>query len=236
MRKMIVRAVAVLTMAVVLTGCAGIETIEGQNAAQNNEPELTTDATAAADDTAVAEATETPEAEKTTDAKETAEPAEDTEPPESAEEVAEEASGGGSILCFSGKDVYGNEVNTADVFAKNKITVVNIWASWCPPCAREIPELDKLNKELNGKGCAVVGLLDDGEDPRVLEDAKYILEDAQATYLNMIFPEQISVEVEFEVYPTTFFVDHNGTILGDPVVGARPDQYKKTVEKLLSNM
>ena len=62
---------------------------------------------------------------------------------------------GASELCFSGKDVNGKSVNTEDIFAKNKVTVVNMWASWCGPCVGEIPELDEIDKELKKKGCAV---------------------------------------------------------------------------------
>ena len=144
--------------------------------------------------------------------------------------------GGGSALCFSGKDVNGKPVNTADVFAGNRITVVNMWASWCGPCAGEIPELDMMNAELKEQGCAVVGFLTDGEDPGGLKDAKGILEDAGATYLNVICPMTLTDDVGLEAFPTTFFVDSDGNILGDPVVGAYPDQYMKAVDELLSDM
>lgn len=141
---------------------------------------------------------------------------------------------GASKLCFSGKDVNGNSVNTADIFAKNKVTVVNMWASWCGPCVGELPELDKMNKELEKKGCGVVGFLMDGEDPDGLEDALDILDDVGASYQNIICSESVGDEVGLEAYPTTFFVDSNGKILGNPIVGADPDQYRKTVDKLLS--
>ena len=220
MKRSIVSVVAVLMTAVVLAGCA--------KTATNAEPSQT------------AEVTEEPAqpAEEVEPAEDTVEATEETEVSEEPEEAEEpeEVIGGGSEFCFSGTDVNGNAVNTAEVFAKNKVTVVNIWASWCPPCVGEIPELDKMNKELSEKGCGVIGLLDDGEDPQGLEDAKDILQDVGATYLNMIFPYKISANVAFQAYPTTFFVDSNGTIIGEPVVGAAPDRYREMVDTLLSNM
>ncbi len=220
MKRSIVSALVVLMTAVVLAGCA--------KTATNAEPSQT------------AEITEEPaqpaeEVEPAEDIVEATEETEASEEPEEAEEP-EEVIGGRSEFCFSGTDVNGNAVNTAEVFAKNKVTVVNIWASWCPPCVGEIPELDKMNKELSEKGCGVIGLLDDGEDPQGLEDAKDILQDVGATYLNMIFPYKISANVAFQAYPTTFFVDSNGKIIGEPVVGAAPDRYREMVDSLLSNM
>ncbi len=220
MKRSIVSVVAVLMTAVVLAGCA--------KTATNAEPSQT------------AEVTEEPAqpAEEVEPAEDTVEATEETEVSEEPEEAEEpeEVIGGGSEFCFSGTDVNGNAVNTAEVFAKNKVTVVNIWASWCPPCVGEITEIDKMNKELSEKGCGVIGLLDDGEDPQGLEDAKDILQDVGATYLNMIFPYKISANVAFQAYPTTFFVDSNGTIIGEPVVGAAPDRYREMVDTLLSNM
>ena len=220
MKRSIVSVVAVLMTAVVLAGCAKTATNAepSQTAEVTEEPAQPAEEVEPAEDTV--EATEEPEV---------------SEEPEEAEEP-EEVIGGGSEFCFSGTDVNGNAVNTAEVFAKNKVTVVNIWASWCPPCVGEIPELDKMNKELSEKGCGVIGLLDDGEDPQGLEDAKDILQDVGATYLNMIFPYKISANVAFQAYPTTFFVDSNGTIIGEPVVGAAPDRYREMVDTLLSNM
>ena len=223
MKRSIVSVVAVLMTAVVLAGCA--------KTATNAEPSQTAEVT----EEPAQPAEEVEPAEDTVEATEETEVSEEPEVSEEAEEP-EEVIGGGSEFCFSGTDVNGNAVNTAEVFAKNKVTVINIWASWCPLCVREIPELDKMNKELSEKGCGVIGLLDDGEDPQGLEDAKDILQDVGATYLNMIFPYMISANVAFQAYPTTFFVDSNGTIIGEPVVGAGPDRYREMVDTLLSNM
>ena len=223
MKRSIVSVVAVFMTAVVLAGCA--------KTATNAEPSQTAEVT----EEPAQPAEEVEPAEDTVEATEEPEVSEEPEEAEEAEEP-EEVIGGGSEFCFSGTDVNGNAVNTAEVFAKNKVTVVNIWASWCPPCVGEIPELDKMNKELSEKGCGVIGLLDDGEDPQGLEDAKDILQDVGATYLNMIFPYKISANVAFQAYPTTFFVDSNGTIIGEPVVGAAPDRYREMVDTLLSNM
>src|ERR1043166_4479050 len=48
------------------------------------------------------------------------------------------------------KDVKGGSFKLADFFGK--VAVINLWATWCGPCRREIPELVKLNKEFHSRG------------------------------------------------------------------------------------
>ncbi|HSF45143.1 MAG TPA: TlpA disulfide reductase family protein [Chitinophagaceae bacterium] len=51
---------------------------------------------------------------------------------------------------------------------KGKVIILNIWATWCPPCRKEMPDLDKVNRELGSKGVAVVAISD--EDPSVVKN------------------------------------------------------------------
>ena len=63
----------------------------------------------------------------------------------------------GDKVSFSSVDMAGNAV-TSDIFAKNKLTMVNIWGTFCPPCIREMPDLAKLNSANKSKGVEVVGI------------------------------------------------------------------------------
>ena len=70
-------------------------------------------------------------------------------------------------------DLDGNTVNTADIFAENKLTMVNIWATFCGPCINEMPELEKIHQEYAEEGAGVIGLVLDvpaGND-QLLQDA-----------------------------------------------------------------
>jgi thiol-disulfide isomerase/thioredoxin len=49
-----------------------------------------------------------------------------------------------------------------------KVLVVNLWASWCGPCRREVPEYEKVRKEFAGRGVEFIGLT--AEDPRTSSD------------------------------------------------------------------
>ncbi|TAK92841.1 MAG: TlpA family protein disulfide reductase [Aquabacterium sp.] len=49
--------------------------------------------------------------------------------------------------------------------AQGKPTLINFWATWCPPCVKEMPELDHFHREFTPKGWAVIGLAIDGPTP-----------------------------------------------------------------------
>ena len=139
----------------------------------------------------------------------------------------------GMTIEFESKDLDGNAVNSKDVFGKNKYTMINIWASWCGPCIKELPELEEINKEFEAEGCGIIGLLVDGTDPVGLSDAKEIIADTGVTYMNVIDNDGLADLLQVTGVPTTIFVDENGKIVGKTIVGADPEAYKKVMEGLL---
>jgi thiol-disulfide isomerase/thioredoxin len=142
----------------------------------------------------------------------------------------------GNKVSFTTTDTDGNPVTSEELFAGNKVTVVNIWASWCGPCIRELPELEEISARLAGQNCGVVGLLYDGDDAAALADAKQTMKDAGVTYPVILPPEKVDVLFPLEAFPTTYFVDREGCILTEPVIGALVNQYESTVNELLNGM
>ena len=139
----------------------------------------------------------------------------------------------GNKISFTTTDTDGNPVTSEELFAGNKITVVNIWASWCGPCVRELPELEKINARLAEQNCGVVGLLYDG-DAAALADGKQTMRNAGVTYPVILPPEKVDVLFPIEAFPTTYFVDSEGCILTEPVIGAYVDLYESTVNDLFN--
>ncbi len=146
---------------------------------------------------------------------------------------------------FEGKDLDGNEVKSSTLFAGNTVTVVNFWFTTCSPCVGEIPELEALNKKLSEKGGAVVGINSftlDG-DKNAISEAKDILTKKGASYKNIWF-ESKSEAGKFTSglysYPTTYVVDKNGNIVGEPIVGAitgkkQADMLNKLIDQAVAN-
>ncbi len=140
---------------------------------------------------------------------------------------------------FDGKDLAGNEVKSSTLFGENTVTVVNFWFTTCSPCVGELAELEALNKQLAEKGGAVVGINSftlDG-DKTAIAEAEDILAKKGVSYKNIWFDSK-SEAGEFTSglysYPTTYVVDKNGNIVGEPIVGAITGQKQaQTLQKLI---
>ena len=136
---------------------------------------------------------------------------------------------------FEGKDLDGNTVKSDELFSANAVTVVNFWFTTCNPCVGELAELDALNKELAEKGGSLIGVNTftlDGDETAISE-AKDVLAKKGATYQNVYFDsdgEAGKFTTNIFAYPTTYVVDRNGNIVGDPIVGAITE--KKQAEAL----
>ena len=138
----------------------------------------------------------------------------------------------GQKLEFTTTDIDGNTVTSKELFAANEITVVNCWGLWCGNCMNEMAELKKFHDKIQEKGCGVVGLEYEYEwDDEVVKNSKDALNGFGITYPNVLIPEEL-VE-ELLGFPTTFFVDKEGTILCMPVTGAYVDKYESALESLL---
>lgn len=153
--------------------------------------------------------------------------------------VISKGGGATSFPSFDGKDLDGNDIKSSDFFKSNNVTVVNYWFSTCKPCVGELPELEALNKKLAEKGGQVVGINTftiDG-DRTAISEAKDILSKKGVTYKNIWFDSN-SDAGKFTSglfsYPTTYVVDKNGNIVGEPIVGAITEKNQaKTLEKLI---
>ena len=136
---------------------------------------------------------------------------------------------------FEGKDLDGNTVKSDELFSANAVTVVNFWFTTCNPCVGELSELDALNKELAEKGGSLIGVNTftlDGDEAAISE-AKDVLAKKGATYQNVYFAsdgEAGKFTENIFAYPTTYVVDRNGNIVGEPIVGAITE--KNQAEKL----
>lgn len=149
---------------------------------------------------------------------------------------SEQADGGSAMPAFTAKDLDGNTV-TESIFADKDLTVVNIWGTFCGPCVREMPELGAWAKDMPDN-VQLIGLVIDiaGEEDTEHHDlAVSIMQNAEADFTQIVANQDFA-DILKDVYgvPTTMFVDQDGNIVGDPIIGADVDGYKEFVEDYLN--
>lgn len=125
------------------------------------------------------------------------------------------------FLKFTATDFDGNEVNES-VFANTKLTMMNVWATFCPPCIKEMPELGEL-ASVGGTDYQIIGVCADldGTD-EMLQEAKDMVAETGASYLHLQPSESLlPVLTATSAVPVTFFFDSEGKLVGQGVMGAR---------------
>lgn len=131
---------------------------------------------------------------------------------------------------FTLPDLAGNEVTLADY--AGKVVVLDLWATWCPPCRQEIPFLIELYEEHKDAGLVVVGIgLDDGGE-KVLRP---FVEQNGMTYPVLVGNRDVGQAYKLQGIPTTFILDRNGRIAAKHL-GFRPsdaDVMRAEVARLL---
>ncbi len=124
---------------------------------------------------------------------------------------------------FTTTSVYGHEVTDA-VFADYAMTMVNVWATWCPPCIEEMDELEEVYQTLPDN-VNVLTLCDDGSTETAL--ALQILEENGCNFDAIAINDEIKsgfmTSQQITAFPTTVFVDSAGNVFADPIVGAPYD-------------
>ena len=136
-------------------------------------------------------------------------------------------------------DYDGNEVDES-VFGNAKITMVNIWATSCSPCIGELPELQKLNDQL--EDVQVITILADVSDPDdddAIEEAHDIAQTQGMTLPVLLTNEELEEAFKVTGTPTSYLVDENGNIVGRPKTGAPKDaygDYAEWIQQALENL
>ncbi|MBQ2072276.1 MAG: redoxin domain-containing protein, partial [Oscillospiraceae bacterium] len=139
----------------------------------------------------------------------------------------------GETVAFETTDLDGNPISSKDLFAAGKVTMINLWATWCHACREELPELAEIAKEYEGKGCRIVGICLDADEEGIPEEAKEILKEAGVEYLNLVPPEGVENLLPTICYPTSFFFDSEGRLIAEPIRGAYIEEYRPALDKAL---
>jgi len=125
-----------------------------------------------------------------------------------------------SAPAYSAVTLDGDTVDLAQL--RGRVVLLNVWATWCTPCVREMPALQRLYERHEADGLSVVAVSVDGSTPGLgAANVSEFVNDLDVTFTILLDPSG-SIEETFRVrgLPTTFVIDREGRIR-EKVLGAR---------------
>lgn len=144
------------------------------------------------------------------------------------------------------KDINGKKV-TSDIFADKKVTMVSVWATWCGVCVSEMPDIEKLSQYYSkGDEVGVVGLVTQadrasgvmltGLTKKEKAKALKIIKDSGATYTQLTVSSDMSSALsDIQSFPTTYFLNSKGEVIGSPVIGRNDiGEWKAIIQEKLN--
>ena len=154
----------------------------------------------------------------------------------SPEAEADSAAG----IVFEGKDLNGNSLSS-EIFSGSKLTMVNVWATYCNPCLSEMPALGELASEYESEELQIIGVISDvleGADALSKKTAEDLIQETGAFYPHLLLNASLyhGLLADVSAVPTTFFIDQEGTVV-DTVIGAL-DKYawEEKINELLETL
>lgn len=131
---------------------------------------------------------------------------------------------------FALKDLGGRVTRLSDY--RGKVVLINFWATWCPPCLAEMPELIKWQKEFEGGGLQIIGVTYPPEDPgRVRSLVKRL----KVNYPILLGTEKVAALYDVaEALPVTVIIDREGKVR-DRIIGIiDPEEFEQKIKPLLT--
>ena len=148
-----------------------------------------------------------------------------------------------SIMNMTAKDIDGNDVDLGKIISSNKVVMINVWGTFCGPCINEMPFVNELYEKYKDQGFFVIGLttdvLDSNDQPidMAIQDGLDIRDDLDINYLLIRETSEMKGIFATSTYPTTYFIDSKGEMIGDPILGARTDSvWDKMINEKLSEV
>lgn len=142
------------------------------------------------------------------------------------------------ILTFEASTIDGEEV-TSDIFADSKLTMLNVWATYCNPCLSEMPDLGEIASEYDKADFQILGIICDVTADSSAEDlaeARDLIEQTKAAYPHLLLNQSLYYNLvgASDSVPTTYFVNQDGEVLGY-MIGAQSKQtWINVIDSLLA--
>jgi len=112
---------------------------------------------------------------------------------------------------FTLSDLNGRPWTLKDL--KGKVVLLNFWATWCPPCRKEMPDLESLYQQFEAQGLLVLGVSDDDPDK-----VREFVQKQGTTYPVLLDPgSRVNHLLQIEGIPKTFVFDREGKIVSQSI-------------------
>lgn len=130
-------------------------------------------------------------------------------------------------LDFKLKDLDGNEVSLSSL--KGKKVFLNFWATWCPPCKAEMPEIEKLYQETKDSNLVILAV-DIGENSNTV---KPFIDENKYNFKVLLDSDQsVATQYGISSIPTSYFIDTDGNIISTHIGAMTIDQMKAYIKTL----
>lgn len=141
---------------------------------------------------------------------------------------------------FEGTTVDGEKFSS-DSFADTKLTMVNVWATYCSPCLNEMPYLGEIAASYDESEFRIIGVVCDVEENASEKDIEYVkelIESTKADYTHLLLGDSLYTNLVGGVYvvPTTFFFNQKGECLGYLESAYPKETWVQLIEKLLTEV
>jgi thiol-disulfide isomerase/thioredoxin len=127
------------------------------------------------------------------------------------------------------RDLRGRTLRLSDY--KGKVVLLNFWATWCPPCRAEMPDLMKLQREYGKSGLQVIGIT---YPPETVQGVRRFTSRLRVNYpVALGTKETKSLFDQSETLPLTIIIDRDGNIR-DRIEGILlPEEFEQKIKPLL---
>lgn len=155
----------------------------------------------------------------------------DSDQAANAENITAEPPSWNPDIDFSTIDTNGKEW-TSELFAQAELTMMNMWAYWCPPCVSELPDLQRLSDNYRDKGLQIIGVsMEDYEEGNIKT-----MTDLGITYPTLRLTEDMDAKMNRGYIPATLFVDNEGHIIGSLYIGSKSyEDWAGIIDSLLGS-
>ena len=132
---------------------------------------------------------------------------------------------------FTLADLHGSAVSLKSL--RGHPLIVDFWATWCPPCRKQIPELKAVYSRYRAAGLIVIGVACDAIEGAGLRDVGPFVKKFDINYPILVGTETVTNKLGVEGMPTTMFLDRDGRLVATLVGGGHRGEISKAAKSLL---